>query len=557
MIGSGLILLAVFLVARVAVKSRSLPVGILAASMGVFYAVRAVGVGLGLDDPYPDFLFQGTELNGPLIRLGLLLLVFVLSFLVTYRKSGPIARPLAWALPLPPRRILLGPLLIATVFFSGLATLIALNQIVRYGGSSQAIYAAKAGRTSGEGILRIPATLALVLSCSTLYAAGRLAGGKLAAGTIRLIAGASAIVAALAASVWGSRQFTVLAAGYLLGSRAITAFRQGKRGWLVGSTILFSAVIGFGFWLRLYRDDVLGGRTAISEAQGQQFRRVTLSMNGSTLDSSLLAVRDWPSRNGWLGSDLFTNGLWGAVPAQLRPEGLLVDSAGAQFHRFYEPLAKSGWPIGAPVEWFISFGWAGVIIGGLLSGLIYRSMTLALRRSPSPELATVSALILTIVVFPLGVSASSANRFVIHALPLFLLLLPLQALSRSLEEARASAIKRTPRSLRGHRGSLPTGRPAPAGRRRGIAEVRRVAQPVDRSGSARRMGGARRSAREVTAAVVSSPPPSSTIDHKAAAAAAGSGIRPRGNRSRRRELLRASQRSQPLRSRRQQSWESR
>ncbi len=284
-----------------------------------------------------------------------------------------------------------------------------------HGGFGQAVYSAKSSREAGEALMRIPATIAVVLSCSLFYSAERTTDALVARRTVRLIALACALASALSASVWGSRQFAVLAAAYLLGAPAIAAFRNARRSWFVNAALVFAIVVGIGFGLRLYRDNILGGETAVSQAQGNEFRQISISANGTSLDSSLLAVKDWPRVHYWRNGVDFSDGLWGAMPQSMRPDGVVVDTIGAQFHRIYEPDTHNGWPIGAPTEeWYINFGWVGVIIGGLLTGLIYRALTNGLQRSPMPELATVATLVMTLIVFPFGVSAASANRFVIR-----------------------------------------------------------------------------------------------------------------------------------------------
>jgi hypothetical protein len=306
-----------------------------------------------------------------------------------------------------------------------------LYQVNSQGGFGDAIYSAKSSRQTGQGPLRIPATIALVLSCSLFYSAKRTWEG-VARRNVRIIALACSLASALAASAWGSRQFAVLAAAYLVGAPAIEAFRKSRRSWVVSAALAAAIVLAVGFGLRLYRDHILGGETAISQAN--YFRQISISANGTSFDNSMLAVRDWPQVHPWRHGQDFVDGLWDALPHAMRPKGVVEQSVGVKFHRIYESDANSGWPIGAPTEWYINFGWLGVAFGGLLTGLIYRGITIGLKRSPMPELATVSTLVLTVIVFPLGYSSASANRFVIHALPLVFVIGALRLLSGPQED---------------------------------------------------------------------------------------------------------------------------
>lgn len=422
MIGLVLFLAAVTLVTNTAVRDRSLPMATLAASFVVFYGVRAFGVGLGIDSPYPEYLFRGTDMHRSLDWFGAMVLLFCVSLVFAYRVTADLAAAVSSLLPLPRRKISLSPRMVMMLLFTVIATGIALLQIATYGGFDGAIVAAKSDRESGGAILRIPATLALVLSASNLYAAPqtieKLASQRIA----QQIAALCLVTAAMAASVWGSRQFMMVAVGYVIGAPAIVAFQNAKRGWFLRAALTLGLVVVAGLALRLYRDDALGGETAVSQADGNLFRQVSISANGTTFDSSILAVRDFPENIDFRAGEDFTTGLWGALPNALRPDRLQFETIGAMFHRLYEPTANNGWPIGAPAEWFINFGWIGVAVGGLLSGVLYRSITIGLQRSPMPQLSTIAALILTLIVFPLGLSSSSANRFVIHVIPLLVLL---------------------------------------------------------------------------------------------------------------------------------------
>lgn len=422
MIGAGLICLAIWVALRTAMRTRSLALCVLTASIIVFYGVRALGIATGMDAPTPAYLFTTTNIDNALTRFGCVVLLFYASAILAYRVSRDPASALARLLPFPIRAIRQGPLVTVTMLSTVFASALAMGQVAAHGSFAGAVYAAKAGRESGEAILRMPATVAVALSCALFYSAKRSSSG-ITLQVARLLALVCAAVSAVSASVWGSRQFGVVAAAYLLGGPTIAAFRNAKRNWAVRAVLVFLVVIGLGFGLRVYRDDALGGATAVTQAEENQFRQVTIAANGTLLDTSLLAVKDWPKNNPWRKGVDFRNGLWSALPTQLRPqEHQTVSTIGAYVHELYQPDSRSGWPIGAPTEWYINFGWLGVLIGGLLSGLVYRAIAIGVQRSPAPELSTMSTLILTLIVFPLGVSTASLNRLVVHAIPLALVL---------------------------------------------------------------------------------------------------------------------------------------
>ena len=430
MIGLIFIAAGLAIVIRLAVSQRSIPHGVLAAMIAVFYGVRAIGVGLNVDDPYPGYLFSATSIDHALDRFGAILLIFCISLAVGDTAFKGMASSISRVLPFPRQELRLQPLMSAMVLLSGIALIIALYQTASYGGIQGAIVAAKSERVSGQGLLRIPATMALILSCAGFHAIPRGTEANASHRALQVISAACIGASVLSASLWGSRQFIVLALAYVFGAPAIHAFRQSQRGWWIKSAIVSTVVIAVGFGLRIYRDNALGGETAVSAAQGNLFRQISISANGTTLDSSLLAAKDFPAHAEYRGGQDFITGIYGAMPASLRPDNSEIDTVGAAFHRLYEPTATSGWPIGAPTEWYINFGWIGVVVGGLVSGIAYKAINAGMHRSGNPELGAMVGLLLTLIVFPLGISASTPNRFVIHIVPLILILGALSLVSR-------------------------------------------------------------------------------------------------------------------------------
>jgi hypothetical protein len=429
MTGFIMLIAAIALLIRAARNHRSIPLAILAAAFSIYYGVRAAGIAFSLDEPFPEYLFSATDLGSVLTRFGEMALLFALAVVFAHGLSGHIAGPLSTALPYVRNRVHTPTLVLVTVVFTATAGLIALSVLAGVGGLEQALTAAKADREGSGVIYRMPATVALVLSCGLFHRAR-----KSAEFNSRMTASAAAVciaASAASASIWGSRQFIVVAAAYLIGAPVLEAFRGARRGWMFKAVLVAIVIVGVGFGLRMYRDDALGQETAVTRAEGDTFRQVSIAVNGTLLDSSLLAVKDWPRRQDYRGGDDFVSGFWAAFPSMLRPESAqVIDSVGSKFHQVYEPESRNGWPIGAPTEWYINFGWFGVLLGGAVTGVAFRALTVASNRSREPELAIIATMILTIVVLPLGFSASSFNRYVAHALPLTLVLWLLASASR-------------------------------------------------------------------------------------------------------------------------------
>ena len=413
--------IAIGLSAWLSVRARSFPVGVFTVLLMVFYAVRGLGVGLGFDESVHVNRLTGAEIPGVMNRVGVVVFLFVLCFVVGYVGSRQTSMLIAPSLPIPSRQLSSRSVLLAMMTFACLALAIAVSQILLHGSFNSAIAASKSDRATGGALLRIPATLAIILSAANLRRLVANGGSRGRRGLV-VISFTCLAAGAWAASVWGSRQFIIIALGFVLLAPAIDSFRSKRQGWLGRSGATAAILLSVGLGLRLYRDDALGGETAVTAAEGDLYRQLSIASNGALFDNALLAVRDFPDRFAYRGGTDFYVGLWGSVPRSLRPKGLEFDSIGAMFHRLYNPAATSGWPVGAPFEWFINFGWPGVMLGGLLSGFIYRALTEMLRRSPMPSFATMTTLVMAMVVFPLGLSTSSPNRFVVHALPLLLFL---------------------------------------------------------------------------------------------------------------------------------------
>lgn len=435
MIGLIMLLAAVGLLVRAARRHRSIALAVLAAAFAIYYGVRAAGVALHLDEPFPEYLFTATDLNSALTRFGEVALLFAIAVVVAHHLAGPTAGAISVALPFVRHRLHTPTLALAMVLFTSVAGLIALSVMAGVGGLEQALSAAKADREGSGVLFRMPATVGLVLSCGLFHRSRK--SREFNARVTTYLAAACIAIAAMSASVWGSRQFIVVAAAYLIGAPVLEAFRSARRGWMFRAVLVAIVIVGVGFGLRIYRDDALGQETAVTRAEGDTFRQVSIAINGTLLDSSLLAVKDWPRRQDFREGQDFVDGAWAALPGSLRPEShATIESLGSKFHQVYEPEARNGWPIGAPTEWYINLGWLGVLLGGALTGIVIRAVTFAGNRSREPELAIIATLILTIIVLPLGVSASSANRYVAHALPLTIVLWLIASGSRKPGESR-------------------------------------------------------------------------------------------------------------------------
>ncbi|MCU7873930.1 MAG: oligosaccharide repeat unit polymerase [Candidatus Thiodiazotropha sp. (ex Lucinoma borealis)] len=96
---------------------------------------------------------------------------------------------------------------------------------------------------------------------------------------------------------------------------------------------------------------------------------ISSSLHMSQFDSFMLAFRDagrvFPYRD---GKD-FVNGLLAFIPRTIYPDKETFH-VGGWFRRVYEPERINGWPITTIGDWYINFGYWGLLFGSLLSAFV-------------------------------------------------------------------------------------------------------------------------------------------------------------------------------------------
>jgi hypothetical protein len=181
---------------------------------------------------------------------------------------------------------------------------------------------------------------------------------------------------------------------------------------LVG--LLIVAVVG----LRVVRDNILEGH-ASSATQGQsEIRKLSVDTNSTYFDATLLAVRDWPASQSYRGGEDFVAGFEGIVPRAVwpnKPQQVLV---GQWFRQVYQPLARNGWPLGAIGDWYLNFGLFGLLVGGALSGLLFKWLMAAWWRAAWCPFTVASMICVVVFVVPTGIEADTPTRWAQWALPL-------------------------------------------------------------------------------------------------------------------------------------------
>lgn len=383
-------------------------------SYAVFYWMRSLMLTLGLDTSALDPLaLDPRGIDAANLRLaiwsGLAMLAFV-AFQDVKVRPGVAGLPNRRYDFVALRRLALYASIGATLCFSVI--------VVKVGSPIAAIEAAKTEKAvAGLYLLQFGPVAAMVL-CLAAAIAGKREGHRLVLRMPFLVLG---LLNSLYVFAWGSRRVVVIyLAGLMLepvfaavGDRRAAGQSQARdlRRW-AGIALIGIAVIGSALGLRVARDHVLQGRTSDAIAEASPLRSISVAMNATVYDAYVLSVRDTPEMFEHAGAQLFINGTGGVVPRAVWPDKPTNIAPGAEFRQQYEPEVKNGWPVGAVGEWWLSFGWFGIVLGGVVTGATYAVASQALgdlRRNPLAHALSVG---IVFQVLELGFNVQSLVRWI-------------------------------------------------------------------------------------------------------------------------------------------------
>lgn len=385
-------------------------------SFGLFYGFRAVLLATGLDTPSPDDLFTDGEWQQSLTRTLLAASAFVAALgLGVHATTRPGSRGFA---PFLVRRdVHAGRLLQVVVLLTVGSVVLSVALIGIFGGVGALITAAKLDKAlAGFYVLRIiPAVGSVVSTAGFLDLRRRNPLAAVACLTC-------AAVNSAAVFLWGSRSLAVITVafiglGLVQGARGRGAGRRVVVGLLV-SAVLVVTVAGV---LRSTRDTLTRGEVQDSYADASWARQASLGANAVYLDAAVLAFRDFPERWPLRDGEDFVNGVAGLVPRTVWPGKPTGIAPGSWFRQVYEPRVVNGWPMGAPALWYLNFGWLGVPLGGLVSGLAIGVIAAAQRRRPQNGFNSVAAVTAGVFVLGLGVDSQTLVYTAVWLVPLWLI----------------------------------------------------------------------------------------------------------------------------------------
>jgi hypothetical protein len=233
-----------------------------------------------------------------------------------------------------------------------------------------------------------------------------------------LIALGCAVLNSVLVFAWGQRTVVLIVAAMIVLSpgRKRTTQRHGRLTRVVAASLI---VVGAAVFLRDTRDTFTQGNEPSEFAQSSLARRASQGTNGVYYDASLLAFRDWPNRFEYRNGKDFAYGFLGSVPRKIWPEKP-DPLPGKWFRQTYQPQVRNGWPVGAPTIWYMNYGWAGIIVGGIISGVVVGAVAKRYRLAPRHGINTAVTYFAMVFVFPLGFSSQSPLAWLTWGLPLLL-----------------------------------------------------------------------------------------------------------------------------------------
>lgn len=143
------------------------------------------------------------------------------------------------------------------------------------------------------------------------------------------------------------------------------------------------------------------------------------SLHMIEFDALMLALRDVGERFPYRDGADIVNGLLSWVPRSLYPEKETFHT-GKWFAQMYDPSRRNGWPVTTQGDWFMQYGWFGILMGGIVSGLAIATFDSHYRdlRKNSASAALVSGFAFSI--FYSGVSFAFPQRVVLLLIPVWI-----------------------------------------------------------------------------------------------------------------------------------------
>ena len=215
----------------------------------------------------------------------------------------------------------------------------------------------------------------------------------------------------LSGSIFGGKNFLIYPLLILVVCYAAAMLRRP----IVFLTSMAVVLITFLGALQYYRVAV------IANADYHPVHHTITAMGLSLMDNNQIFLQTMTSPQHTTTGEDFFNGLAGVIPRSLwagKPDQI---TAGGRFKDIVVPGGQGGWPPFGFNQWYANFGWPGVMIGGLLSGLVLAALALRYRHAYQDPFAMAFALYLTIMfLVPGGLGNMMFVKYVQNIVPLFI-----------------------------------------------------------------------------------------------------------------------------------------
>jgi oligosaccharide repeat unit polymerase len=151
-------------------------------------------------------------------------------------------------------------------------------------------------------------------------------------------------------------------------------------------------------------------------------RRITQGLNMDVYDKFILLLHTWQSQREpyRLGED-YILGFLGAIPRSLWPEKPEHVAPDIMLRHYFEPEMPSGWPFTPVGEFWLNFGWPGLVLGAILTGIIYVSIQQRYKNYTANPFSFMFMYLMVTRIFMLGYMTTSPMGYVLWIVPLILI----------------------------------------------------------------------------------------------------------------------------------------
>lgn len=425
-------LVAVALVALIFMRLSehpSDPLAFFCYGFAYFYLFRNVVVASGIVSLHPEYLFAGWSIEPLMARTSLALILFLIFFMIGFlaHERHPLARRLVGLVPVTWREPRLDRQVRVAAVLTAASSLMTFLLLARYGGVSQMLFAAKGQKDlAGLYVLRsIPSVAALL--CVALFLALRQKDAGRLGVRYRAVALSAAVLNAGYVFLWGTRTVAALVLVVFLVGRLLFPAegagrgqgRPGRRRRYLELAVLAIVLIGAIVGLRLLRDQLFIGRVSPAISGQSPVQQISVASNSTYFDANVLALRDWPGPHPYRNGTDFVNGFIGMIPRSLWREKPAQVLSGTWFRQVYEPTKANGWPLGSVGDWYLNFGYVGILVGGAISGMLFSLLMGAWRGSKRTPLGFAALVTVVLMTMPIGYRAETPLRWASWVLPLW------------------------------------------------------------------------------------------------------------------------------------------